>query len=127
MSRFIVPMGFSLAAIVSVAIWWYLPLLGPIGEQMKLAGILVAAVISFALWYNLPMLGEFGHQMRAGGPLVALLIMLVILLTAFIFERIWSLRKARGGRVNYQWSHNNKFVRVFWQKEEIDKAMRKGE
>jgi len=27
-----------------------------------------------------------------------------------------SLRKARGGRVNYQWSHNNKFVRVFWQK-----------
>jgi NMD protein affecting ribosome stability and mRNA decay len=38
-----------------------------------------------------------------------------------------SLRKARGGRVNYQWSHNNKFVRVFWQKEEIDKAMRKGE
>jgi len=59
-------------------------------------GFLVAAVISFTLWYNLPMLGEFGHQMRAGGPLVALLIMLVILLTAFIFERIWSLRKARG-------------------------------
>ena len=27
-----------------------------------------------------------------------------------------SLRKARGGRVNYKWSHNNKFVRVFWQK-----------
>jgi len=26
-----------------------------------------------------------------------------------------SLRKARGGKVNYIWSHNNKFVRVVWQ------------
>ena len=26
-----------------------------------------------------------------------------------------SLRKARGGKVNYTWSHNNKFVRVVWQ------------
>jgi biopolymer transport protein ExbB len=67
MSRFIVPMGFSLAALVSVAIWWYLPLLGPIGEQMKLAGILVAG-----------------------------LILLAILQTAFIIERIWSLKKAAG-------------------------------
>lgn len=67
MSRFIVPMGFSLAAIVSVAIWWNLPLLGPIGEQMKLAGILVAG-----------------------------LILLAILQTAFIIERIWSLKKAAG-------------------------------
>lgn len=25
-----------------------------------------------------------------------------------------SLRKARGGKVNYAWSHNNKFVRVVW-------------
>lgn len=25
------------------------------------------------------------------------------------------LRKARGGKVNYSWSHNNKFVRVVWQ------------
>jgi len=25
-----------------------------------------------------------------------------------------SLRKARGGKVNYTWSHNNKFVRVVW-------------
>jgi hypothetical protein len=25
-----------------------------------------------------------------------------------------SLRKARGGKVVYKWSHNNKLVRVFW-------------
>lgn len=67
MSRFIVPLGFSLAAIVSVAIWWNLPLLGPIGEQMKLGGYLVAG-----------------------------LILLAILQTAFIIERIWSLKKAAG-------------------------------
>src|SRR5262245_724866 len=67
MNRFIVPAGFSLAAIVSVAIW-----------------------------YNLPMLGEVGMQMKQGGYLVAALIMLVILQTAFIIERIWSLKKAQG-------------------------------
>jgi len=67
MSRFIVPLGFSLATIVSVAIWWNLPLLGPIGEQMKLGGYLVAG-----------------------------LILLAILQTAFIIERIWSLKKAAG-------------------------------
>lgn len=26
-----------------------------------------------------------------------------------------SLRKARGGKLVYKWSHNNKFVRVFWK------------
>ena len=67
MSRFIVPLGFSLAVIVSVAIWWNLPLLGPLGEQMKLGGYLVAG-----------------------------LILLAILQTAFIIERIWSLMKAAG-------------------------------
>ena len=67
MSRFIVPLGFSLATIVSVAIWWNLPLLGPVGEQMKLGGYLVAG-----------------------------LILLAILMTAFIIERTWSLKKAAG-------------------------------
>lgn len=67
MGRFIVPLGFALAAIIAFAIWW-----------------------------NLPQLGEFGNQAKQGGPLVAGLIMLVILQTAFIIERIWSLRKARG-------------------------------
>lgn len=67
MGRFIVPIGFTLAAIVSFAIWWYLPALGEIGEQMK-----------------------------QGGPLVATLIMLVILQVAFIIERMWSLKKAQG-------------------------------
>ena len=67
MSRFIVPIGFTLAALISVLLWW-----------------------------NLPMLGEIGHQMKEGGPLVAALIMLIILQTSFIIERIWSLKKANG-------------------------------
>jgi len=67
MNRFIVPLGFSLAAIVSVVLWWFLPALGEVGEQMK-----------------------------QGGYLVAALIMLIILLTAFIIERFWSLKKAAG-------------------------------
>jgi hypothetical protein len=31
-----------------------------------------------------------------------------------------ALKKARGGKVAYHWSHNNKFVRVVWEK--ADKA-----
>lgn len=27
-----------------------------------------------------------------------------------------SIKKARGGKLIYKWSHNNKFVRVLWQK-----------
>jgi hypothetical protein len=27
-----------------------------------------------------------------------------------------SVRKARGGKIAYKWSHNNKFVRVVWEK-----------
>jgi len=67
MGRFIVPIGFSLAAI-----------------------------ISYVLYEMLPMLGPLGHQMHEAGLLVAALIMLAILQTAFIFERIWSLKKAAG-------------------------------
>ncbi len=67
MSRIIVPLGFILALAVSIVAWWFLPALGPIGEQMK-----------------------------AGGPLVAMLILLLILETAFIIERTWSLKKAQG-------------------------------
>ena len=67
MGRFIVPLGFVLACVISVTLWSNLPLLGPVGEQMK-----------------------------QGGPLVAALILLIILQTTFIIERIWSLKKAQG-------------------------------
>ena len=67
MSRYIVPIGFVLAFAIAITIWWFLPELGDLGKQMK-----------------------------QGGPLVAMLILLVILETAFILERIWSLRKAQG-------------------------------
>jgi len=67
MGRFIVPLGFVLACVISVTLWWNLPLLGPVGDQMK-----------------------------QGGPLVAALILLIILQTTFIIERIWSLKKAQG-------------------------------
>lgn len=59
-------------------------------------GFVLAAAIAITLWINLPALGELGKTMKQGGPLVAGLIMLLILETAFILERIWSLRKAQG-------------------------------
>ncbi len=67
MSRFIVPLGFILAAAISIALYMMLPKLGDIGENMF-----------------------------KGGPLVAALIMLIILQTSFIIERLLSLRKAAG-------------------------------
>ena len=67
MGRFIVPLGFVLAVVISITLWWNLPTLGAVGEQMK-----------------------------QGGPLVAALILLVILQTTFIIERMLSLRKAQG-------------------------------
>ena len=27
-----------------------------------------------------------------------------------------SVKKARGGKLDYKWGHNNKFVRVVWEK-----------
>ena len=33
-----------------------------------------------------------------------------------------ALKKARGGRVTYKWSHNNKFVRVIWERAALKKA-----
>jgi biopolymer transport protein ExbB len=67
MGRFIVPIGFTLAAVVSILIWYFLPVVG-----------------------------ELGKNIQQGGYLVAALIMLIILQTAFIIERTWSLRKAQG-------------------------------
>ncbi len=67
MSRFIVPLGFT-----------------------------VAAIVSYTIYSFLPILGDIGHQMKQGGPLVAALILLTILQTAFIIERLWSLKKAQG-------------------------------
>jgi hypothetical protein len=29
-----------------------------------------------------------------------------------------SIRKARGGKLVYKWGHNNKFIRVLWEKRE---------
>lgn len=55
-----------------------------------------AAAVAVLLWWNLPMLGEVGDNMKKGGPLVAALIMLAILQVSFIIERTWSLRKAQG-------------------------------
>jgi biopolymer transport protein ExbB len=66
------------------------------GRFIVPVGFVAAAAISFAIWWNLPALGPIGEQMNKGGPLVAALILLIILQTAFIIERIWSLRKAQG-------------------------------
>ncbi len=53
--------------------------------------LVVAAVAGYAIFeYALP------KFLQDGGPLVALLIALIIMLVAFIFERVFSLRKAQG-------------------------------
>ncbi len=67
MNRIIVPAYFTLAVAVSIAVWWNLPRLGPLGAQM-----------------------------REGGPLVSMLILLLILQVTFVLERLWSLNKAKG-------------------------------
>jgi len=59
-------------------------------------GFVLAAGIAITLYMMLPSIGPIGEQMNKGGPLVAGLIMLVILQTSFIIERIWSLKKASG-------------------------------
>ncbi len=56
----------------------------------------LAVVVSFALWFNLPKLGPLGKQMFDAGPLVAMLFLLLILQVTFVLERTWSLNKAKG-------------------------------
>jgi len=52
---------------------------------------IVAIILGFIIWgFLLP------TYLREGGPLVALLIALLVMLIAFIFERWFTLRKARG-------------------------------
>jgi biopolymer transport protein ExbB len=53
--------------------------------------LVVAAVAGYAIFeFALP------KFLQDGGPLVALLIALIIMLVAFVFERVFSLRKAQG-------------------------------
>jgi hypothetical protein len=33
-----------------------------------------------------------------------------------------SIKKARGGKLAYKWGHNNKFVRVVWEKSRAGRA-----
>jgi biopolymer transport protein ExbB len=66
------------------------------GRFVVPVGFVLAAVISYTIYSMLPMIGPLGEQMNKGGPLVAALILLIILQTAFIIERIWSLKKAQG-------------------------------
>ena len=54
------------------------------------------------------------HQIRQAGPLVAALLMMLIMVIAYIFERFLTLRKARGTRV----------IQLFFA--EFSKAIREG-
>ena len=68
MNRFLVPLGFFSALLVSVTLWWFMP----------------------------ELIGDFGHQMKQAGWLVPALIMLLILMISFVVERLLSLHKAQG-------------------------------
>ena len=64
--------------------------------------IIVAFAIAYVVYaYFLP---DFLHR---GGPLVVLLIMLSIMVFTYIFERIFSLRAARGGNQGHRDRHDN--------------------
>lgn len=52
--------------------------------------LVVALATGFIIWSNLP------DYLQKGGYLVALLIALTVMLVAFILERLFTLRKARG-------------------------------
>ncbi|MCJ7496850.1 MAG: MotA/TolQ/ExbB proton channel family protein [candidate division Zixibacteria bacterium] len=54
------------------------------------AVLVVALILGFVIWSMLP------SYLKEGGPLVAVLIALAVMLVSFIFERIFTLRKARG-------------------------------
>jgi len=54
------------------------------------AVLLVALILGFVIWSMLP------SYLKEGGPLVAVLIALAVMLVSFIFERVFTLRKARG-------------------------------
>ncbi len=69
MNRYLVPLGFLAALVISVVLWLNMPTL--IGEQM-------------------------GKQLVDAGPLVPALIMLLILQISFVIERMLSLQKAAG-------------------------------
>ncbi|MDP2959795.1 MAG: MotA/TolQ/ExbB proton channel family protein, partial [candidate division Zixibacteria bacterium] len=54
------------------------------------AVLVVSIIVGFVIWSQLP------TYLKEGGPLVAVLIALSVMLLAFIIERIFTLRKARG-------------------------------
>ena len=69
MNRFLVPLGFAAALVISVTLWIFMPQL--IGAQ-------------------------YGEQLQKAGFLVPALIMLLILQISFVVERTLSLKKAQG-------------------------------
>jgi len=52
--------------------------------------LIIAVASGFIIWTQLP------SYLQEGGPLVALLIALLVMLVAFVLERVFTLRKARG-------------------------------
>ena len=69
MNRYLVPLGFGAAIVISVVLWWFMP---------QLIGV------------------EYGNQMKNAGALVPALITLLILQISFVVERMLSLKKAQG-------------------------------
>lgn len=60
-------------------------------STFNLIVLVVAAIFGYAIYdFALP------KFLKDGGPLVALLIALIIMLVAFVFERVFSIRKAQG-------------------------------
>jgi len=76
--------------------------------------LVVSLAVGFLIWSQLP------TYLREGGPLVGVLISLSVMLLAFILERLFTLRKARG-KASVQSFFKN--VIMMLDKEDFDSAV----
>jgi hypothetical protein len=95
-----------------------------IGDQYPLGEVLLAGVSQGEREEIVHILRNAEKTARANNPLERIMDLVakgstwkVTTTTENLAQRLGRcLVKARGGKVAYKWSHNNKFVRVLWEK-----------
>ncbi|HEY2990500.1 MAG TPA: BCAM0308 family protein [Candidatus Binatia bacterium] len=95
-----------------------------IGDQHSLGELLLVEVAPEESDEILHLLRNAEERARANNPLERIIVIAangagwkVTTTTENLAQRLGRcLEKARGGKVTYKWSHNNKFARVLWEK-----------
>jgi hypothetical protein len=101
-----------------------------IGDQYPSGEVLLTGVSSGERQEVLHLLRNAEKTARANNPLERIMDLKaegatwkVMTTTENLAQRLGRcLERARGGKVTYKWSHNNKFVRVVWKKTAKDAA-----